>query len=237
MPRNRHSRAQRWQVFINAPFNGKYQPLLKAMVFAVIDWGFIPRCSLEGLDSGQVRLDKLVKLIADCGLGIHDISCTELDPKNKLPRFNMPFELGLFIGAHRFGPKTKSCLILDRTEYRYQKFLSDISGQDPQSHDNNPKQIIVAIRNWLDRQSPAVRLPGGIDIHKRYSSFCGDYHRLCQELKLDHNFHFNDFCRIIKVWLKQVAPQAAETPEKGRWQTVNMIENGAIRQRKIYVKD
>ena len=49
----------------------------------------------------------------------------------------MPLELGLFLGAKRFGrgeQKSKTCLILDVERYRYQKFISDISGQDIAAH-------------------------------------------------------------------------------------------------------
>lgn len=42
----------------------------------------------------------------------------------------MPLELGLFLGAKRYGTgkqRTKLCLILDRERYRYQKYCSDIA--------------------------------------------------------------------------------------------------------------
>ena len=45
----------------------------------------------------------------------------------------MPLELGIFLGAKRFGraeQKGKVCLILDTERYRYQQFMSDIAGQD-----------------------------------------------------------------------------------------------------------
>jgi hypothetical protein len=86
-------------------------------VFTVFYSGYIPRCALEIYNSGQVRIEKIFKLIENCQLGIHDISRTELDVESKLPRFNMPLELGMFLGAQRFGAgrhKNKNCLILDR---------------------------------------------------------------------------------------------------------------------------
>lgn len=54
-------------------------------------------------DGGQTRIDKLYGLIGECRYGIHDLSRTELDDVNQLPRFNMPLELGLFLGAKRYG--------------------------------------------------------------------------------------------------------------------------------------
>ena len=35
--------------------------------------------------------------------GIHDVSRTESDKASALPRFNMPLELGFFLGARAFG--------------------------------------------------------------------------------------------------------------------------------------
>ena len=36
-------------------------------------------------------------------MGIHDISRTESSGKPRLPRFNMPLELGMFLGAKQYG--------------------------------------------------------------------------------------------------------------------------------------
>jgi hypothetical protein len=154
-------------VFINCPFDEAYQPLFRASVFAVFDCGFIPRCSLEVYDSGQVRIDRIAKIIAECRFGIHDISRTELDPAHGLPRFNMPLELGMFLGAQRFGSgrqKQKNCLVLDIERYRYQKFVSDIAGQDISAHDATAAILIARIRDWLRAASGVRKLPGGAAI-------------------------------------------------------------------------
>ena len=114
------------------------------MVFAVHDCGFIARCALEEEDASQVRIDKIYSIIADCRYGIHDISRIELDDASGFPRFNMPLELGIFLGAKKFGveeQKKKKCLVLDREPYRYQQFISDIAGQDIQAHNNTPEKL------------------------------------------------------------------------------------------------
>ena len=46
-------------------------------------------------DRYDLRLLKILCIIGECRLGIHDISRTELDAASGLPRFNMPLELGL----------------------------------------------------------------------------------------------------------------------------------------------
>jgi hypothetical protein len=122
-------------VFLNCPFDPEYLPLFEALVFCVIDCGFVPRCALDAPDAGATRIDRICKLVESCSLSIHDLS--RVEPSNGLPRSNMPFELGLDIGCRRFGPRRarrKKCLVLDSQPYRYQKFLSDIAGQDIRAH-------------------------------------------------------------------------------------------------------
>lgn len=93
-------------VFINCPFDKQYEPLFQAITFTVYFCGFLPKCALSEDDGSQLRLKKILLLIEDCKYGIHDISRTELDEVNNLPRFNMPFEMGLFFACKEFGNKT-----------------------------------------------------------------------------------------------------------------------------------
>src|ERR1700730_7420898 len=91
-------------VFINCPFDAEYRLFFWATVFVILRSGFQARCALETDDSSENRFEEICKIISDCRYGIHDICRrTELDPKSTLPRFNMPLELGLFLGAKRFG--------------------------------------------------------------------------------------------------------------------------------------
>ena len=82
-------------VFINCPFDVEYAPIFEAIVFCILDCGFIPRCALEEADSGTFRLNKIQKIIRRSEYTIHDLSRVELSTDTRLPRFNMPFELGL----------------------------------------------------------------------------------------------------------------------------------------------
>ena len=73
-------------VFINCPFDDAYTDFIDAALFAVYRCNFKPRCALEINDAGDQRLDKINRIIKDCKIGIHDISRTELDHVNNLPR-------------------------------------------------------------------------------------------------------------------------------------------------------
>jgi hypothetical protein len=139
-------------VFLNCPFDRAYRPMLRAIMFAIHDCGFFARSALEEQDSSAVRFQKIVRIIRTSQFAIHDISRVQLDSVTRLPRFNMPLELGLFLGAKEFGDAEQSAkhsLVLDRTPYRYQKFCSDIAGQDIEAHANKPAKAIELVRNWL----------------------------------------------------------------------------------------
>ena len=139
-------------VFINCPFDQKYLELFRAVIFAVHDCGFIARCAQEINDASQVRINKIFDIISECRIGIHDISRTEVDSTSKLPRFNMPLELGMFLGAKQYGDavqQRKICLILERKRYDYQKYCSDIAGQDIAAHGGKENLVIAAVRNLL----------------------------------------------------------------------------------------
>ncbi len=176
------------RVFLNVPFDSRYRKLFAALVFAVHDCGFIARCALEIDDSGESRLSKILELIAQCGFGVHDLSRTTCDRATGLPRFNMPLERGLFLGAKRFGgdrQRRKSTLILERDRYRYQRFCSDLAGYDIRAHSNEVSQAIAAIRNWLHTARPHLTIPGGAKMRGRYGAFRQQLPALCRAIGIE----------------------------------------------------
>lgn len=170
----------------------------------MVDCGFVPRCALEDSDSSEARIAKLLRIIRDCGHGLHDISRTELNDQG-LPRFNMPLELGVFLGARHYGrgrQRVKRCLILDRDAFRYQQFCSDLAGNDPKAHDDDPRRAVTVVRNWLRDARPGSTLRGGAAIYRRYEAFDSDLPLVCRSLDLDHNLLiFNDLITVIQEWL------------------------------------
>lgn len=196
-------------VFINCPFDPSYRPIFDAIVFAVIALGFEPRCALERDTGTQERLRKIVEIIHSCQFGIHDLSFMRIDRSTKLPRYNMAFELGLFLGCCEFGGKGhegKSCLILDRERWRYRKSLSDLSGRDIQGHRNDPKQAITSVRNWLATESKLLGPPGGSFIVRQYLRFRKQLPNLCRRAKLRvAELSFKDYCDLVAAWLRASA--------------------------------
>ena len=181
--------------------------MFDAIVFAVTFLGFVARSAREKDDGGEFRLAKIQRIIEQCRYGVHDISAVKLDSTHKLPRFNMPLELGLFLGCKRYGTnrqRGKVSLIFDRDPFRYRIFISDIAGQDIHSHGNDVKTAIRELRTWLATASKRTKLPGGKDIFDRYRRFQADLPAPCGELKLEPDeVTFKDLRQIVAAWLKQ----------------------------------
>lgn len=193
-------------VFINCPFDDQYLKIFHALVFAVADCGFIARCAQEADNGAEVRVQKILRIIRECRIGIHDISRTEVSPASKLPRFNMPLELGMFLGAKEYGSGKqieKTCLVLDRDPHRYQKFISDIGGQDIHAHARKAEKAIREVRNFLGNLQRGVVMPGPTLIHRRYLDFTRDLPALCKRSGLKKaDMTFNNYVLYVEEWLK-----------------------------------
>lgn len=193
-------------VFINCPFDPEYWPLLEAIVFCIVECGFVPRSALELTDSGEARLHKLRDLIRGCRYSIHDLSRVELSPKTGLPRFNMAFELGFDLGARFYGPRAlraKRCLILEAKQYTNQKVISDLAGQDPRYHNNSPAEAIIQVRTWLQGASERKTVPGPAKITTRFAAFSEVIPELATAAGLDRKkLTFIDYVHLIEEWLR-----------------------------------
>lgn len=191
-------------VFVNCPFADSYKPIRDALIFAVHACHLRPRCALEASNFGQTRVDKIVALIRDCRWGIHDLS--QIHPGGD-PHFNMPLELGLFLGAHRFGgpiQREKSCLVLVQDKETFRQACSNVDGQDVVAHYGRPNDAIIAVRDWLKTELPdsADLLPSGSFMVDRFAAFRMELAELCAELRLAPDaLTFADTCDVVSKWL------------------------------------
>lgn len=205
---SRHTKTARRQVFVNCPFDAAYRPLFHAIIFTLKVCDYEPRSALEADNAVETRFEKIVRIIRGCSLGIHDISRTE-SSADGLPRFNMPLELGLFLGAAKYGSsdqRRKIALVLDRERFRFQRYLSDIAGQDIRAHDNKPENLIHEVRKWLAAVETGQKLLGGQAIAKLYRAFQAQLPLLLSELKLQEDeVEFNDLVLIITNWLASLS--------------------------------
>ena len=193
-------------VFINCPFDDGYAATFQALIFTIYACGFRPRSARELDDGGQARIEKLYGIIDECRYGIHDLSRTELDATHRLPRFNMPLELGIFLGAKRYGgtaQKQKKVLILDVEPFRYQRFISDLAGMDIQAHGGVAERAVVETRDWLANVSRR-KLESGARIVRIYQQFLADLPAVARRLEFaPDRIPYVDFERIVAAWLEQ----------------------------------
>lgn len=194
-------------VFVNCPFDDAYRPLFHAIVFTIVRSGFVPRCALETDDGAENRFNKICDIIGQCRFGVHDISRTECDGSPPLPRFNMPLELGLYLGAKKFGAdgqNRKSCIIFDREQYRYQRYISDIAGQDIHAHSGNTAVLIEHLAAWLRHRSRDRKVPGGRVMAQEFEVFQATLPILLQGHQLDPaEITFGDYTAILVQYLTQ----------------------------------
>lgn len=149
-------------VFINCPFDDAYLPILRPVLFCVVDMGFEPRIALERLNSAEARVQKILELLQEAKFAIHDLSRLKAAKEGEFFRLNMAFELGLDVGCRVFGGgrfAEKKCLILETERYRYQAAISDLSNSDIAVHNNEPAQALTRVRNWLFAEAK-FKVPG-----------------------------------------------------------------------------
>jgi len=85
------------RAFLNIPFDNQYESLYLAFIAGLSGFGLTPQTVLQ-IPGSHRRLDRLTKLISTCQYSFHDLSRVELDHRRpRIPRFNMPFELGLAV--------------------------------------------------------------------------------------------------------------------------------------------
>jgi hypothetical protein len=193
-------------VFINCPFDDAYLPLLRATVYTVYRCGFFPVSALADNNALENRIDKIFRMIEQCRYGIHDISRIELS-SSQLPRFNMPFELGLFFGASHYGndkQRKKNAMVFEGRQHQYRQYLSDISGIDIWAHNNDAHTLIRLVRNWLAAVSRRRTIPHAPTVISNYDEFILQLPTIVSRLKYNSidEITFNDYCQIVEEAIK-----------------------------------
>jgi hypothetical protein len=199
-------------VFVNCPFDDDYKPLFEALIFTVACSGYRVRCALEESNSADIRFDKLCRLISQSGRSVHDLSRVELDPKSRLPRFNMPFELGLFLGARRFGgtaQQKKSALVMTSAQHRLPVYLSDTAGSDTSHHGGKMIELVRSVRAYLHAKPDGRPLPGAtriLEIFSRFKSRRPDYAAALDIAphELDPFRDYRDYAIVQKEFLRSL---------------------------------
>lgn len=141
-------------VFCNCPFDQAYEPLFLALISALLCTGQMPRTVLE-VPAAKDRLERVLGLLEECPFSLHDLSRVQLSTGDvRVPRFNMPFELGLAVALARRGGRPHQFQILEGQSYRLQRTLSDLNGYDPYVHGNSVRGMFEAVCNAFHAARP-----------------------------------------------------------------------------------
>jgi len=94
-------------------------------------------------------------------------------------------------------------LILDARRYRYQAFISDISGQDVHTHGNAARQLIRRVRDWLRIHASGHEVPGPLHVERSFRRFSRLLPENCRRNDLDRkNLLFVDYVSLARVWIE-----------------------------------
>ncbi|MGB6431177.1 MAG: hypothetical protein WBF06_11360 [Candidatus Acidiferrales bacterium] len=160
------SRKALTKVFLNIPYDKKFENLFLAYIAGISAFGLVPRATLE-ISSSSRRLEKILGLIGACRYSIHDLSRVELDSNApRTPRFNMPFELGLSVAYHRnLRTKKHKWFVCESRDRRLLKSLSDLNGTDAHIHNG---RIVGVFRELCNIFLPSDRKPTAQQMGKVY---------------------------------------------------------------------
>ena len=195
-------------VFINCPFDSKYDLILRSILFTIIYLGFTPQIASQMSDSGEQRINKILSLIRKSKYSLHDLSRIRSEKKGELFRLNMPFELGIDYGCRLTSIgylKQKRFLVLGGRPHEYMKALSDLAGVDAKSHANDPENAVLVVRNWfVDVHLKTA--PSASVVWKKFVEFYDDFNTQRKkdgfsnrDLKM---MPVREFIGFIRDWLK-----------------------------------
>ena len=79
-------------------FDDEFIPLLRPILFVILDLGFKPRIALKSI-LGRPRIEKILGMIQEMKYAIHDISRLKARKRGEYYRLNMPFDSASMSGA------------------------------------------------------------------------------------------------------------------------------------------
>jgi hypothetical protein len=148
-------RVEKAAVFLNVPYDRRFENLLLAYIAGISAFGFAPRATLE-IPFSQRRLERIISLIASSQYSVHDLSRVQLDrARPSTPRFNMPFELGITVGIANVK---HSWIVCETVRRRVNKSLSDLDGTDVYIHGGTVRGVFRELSNAFvrNRRQPSV---------------------------------------------------------------------------------
>jgi hypothetical protein len=186
-------------VFLNVPYDDRFQPLYLAYIVGLIHLGFEPRATL-GIPGGDRRLNKILREIQGCRYSIHDMSRVQLDRQNpRTPRFNMPFELGLAVAWAELYPSMHTWFLFEKLPYRIQKLLSDVNGTDPHTHGETVQGVLRGLCSAFVRPNHQPIVPQMMKTHRIITRRLS---KILEDVGAENPFEasaFQSICFVVKA--------------------------------------
>lgn len=158
-------------VFLNFPFDRRYENLYLALIAGVTALGLKPRCVLE-IKPTTDRLNRLLELIGKCQCSVPDLSRVQLTAGAvRCPRFNMPFELGLTLARTGKLDPSHYWIVLEEVPDRIQKSLSDLNGYDPFIHYGTVAGMLQALSDAFEQPAGEVSVAEMKTIYRLLRNF------------------------------------------------------------------
>ncbi len=199
-------------IFINAPYDKDFEPLFLAYLVGVLGFRLMPRAALE-IGGSANRIDRVVEMIKRSRLSIHDLSRVELSAgPPHLPRFNMPFELGMAYFYSR-SEAAHQCFIFDGDHRQFEKSLSDLKGVDIYAHGSEVRRLFSQLCSALNAQD---LLPTVHDMTAVYILVLDRLPSIMADAGSDSIFHARVFERVVfaanKFWAARQVKSRSSQP-------------------------
>jgi len=156
-------------VFLNLPFEKKYEPIFVGLIVGLVTVGLIPRSVVELHENGDGRMARLFQLMEECSISIHDLSYSGMEF-----RYNMPFELGIAYALSVSRPNS-ILLVFEAKKRDLLKILTDLRGFDSKVHNMRGEDALQVIYGTFvspDMVDPeAIGLPIYRHLIKNLSEF------------------------------------------------------------------
>jgi hypothetical protein len=177
-------------VFINAPFDDRYEPLFITLVGMLVFLGQKPRCVLEIREQGDGRLARILDLVRACRISVHDLSRVSTPV-----RFNMPFELGIACALKLLHPLDYEVFVLDAAPYRLDKTLSDYKGRDPLIHHGSIDGLLACLLDAF----VSTDTPSALDVRRALRVLSDVAARLKDEFNSETIFRASLFHSLLRA--------------------------------------
>lgn len=153
-------------VFLNLPYDAKFQRLFLAYVAGVVSFGLQPKLALE-IPGGVGRISRIIELIRGCQYSFHDLSRVEVDIKRPhTPRFNMVLELGLAVMLNALDGGQHVWCLFERDFRRMRKSTSDLAGTDVYQHGGTIRGVLREIGDALVREEKRPDLADTFQVYR-----------------------------------------------------------------------